>query len=108
MPMISQLGASLHFVAATVRADVAGYVSALSLVYSALIVAWVVISWLETAQVGPGPLAPVFHFIDSVVEPFVGIFRRFIPPLGPVDLSPLVALLVVQIGGGILASLIAG
>ncbi len=93
---------------ATVRTEIGGYVSALSLVYSVLIIGWVVISWLETAQVSPGPFVPVFRFIESVVGPFVGLFRRVIPPLGPLDLSPLVALLVVQIGGGLLASLIAG
>lgn len=93
---------------ATLRVQVAGYVSALCLVYSVLIVAWVAISWLQSAQVRPGSLAPAFHFVEGVVGPFVGLFRRFIPPLGPIDLSPLFALLTVQIGGGVVASLIAG
>jgi len=33
-------------------------------------------------------------FLRVVCEPFVGLFRRFIPPIGPVDLSTIVALLV--------------
>lgn len=33
-------------------------------------------------------------WIYGIVEPYLKMFRRFIPPLGPIDLSPLVALLV--------------
>ena len=35
-------------------------------------------------------------------SPTCGIFRRFIPPIGPVDISPIVAILVLQIVGGII------
>lgn len=32
-------------------------------------------------------------WVSKVVEPYLGLFRRFIPPLGPIDISPIVALL---------------
>jgi YggT family protein len=32
-------------------------------------------------------------WVSNLVEPYLGLFRRFIPPLGPLDLSPIVALL---------------
>ena len=32
-------------------------------------------------------------WICGIVEPYLKVFRRFIPPLGPIDISPLVALL---------------
>jgi uncharacterized protein YggT (Ycf19 family) len=41
-----------------------------------------------------------------VAEPYLRIFRRFIPPIGPLDLSPIVAILVLRIVGGILVGLI--
>ncbi|MDR7240577.1 YggT family protein [Neobacillus drentensis] len=31
-------------------------------------------------------------WISKVVEPYLGLFRRFIPPLGPIDFSPIIAL----------------
>jgi YggT family protein len=50
----------------------------------------------------------VLTFLRDVTEPYLRIFRRFIPPLGPLDLSPIVAILVLQIGGGIIVELIRG
>lgn len=46
-----------------------------------------------------GSWFPQFHatkvgmFIGRLVEPYFSIFRRFIPPLGMIDLSPIVAIL---------------
>jgi len=98
----------MTLVAATVRIEIAGYLSALLLVYSVLIIGWVVQSWVLASGISVGRFAPVFHFLDSVVGPFMNLFRKYIPPLGPVDISPLVALLVVQIGGGLVVSLVHG
>jgi len=33
-------------------------------------------------------------WISKVVEPYLSIFRRFIPPLGPIDISPIVAIFI--------------
>jgi len=33
-------------------------------------------------------------WISKLVEPYLSIFRRFIPPLGPIDISPIVAIFV--------------
>ena len=33
-------------------------------------------------------------WISKIVEPYLGIFRRFIPPLGPIDISPIIALFI--------------
>ncbi|CAB4875836.1 MAG: YggT family protein [Actinobacteria bacterium] len=93
---------------ATVRMQMAGFMEALILVYSILIVGWVVESWVLSSGMSPGRLTPVFKFLDGVVGPFMSLLRRFIPPLGPVDLSPLVALFAVQLGGGILVQLVRG
>ena len=40
------------------------------------------------------PLSPVF---DALTRPFYGFFRRFIPPIGPVDLSPLLVVVLAQV-----------
>jgi YggT family protein len=93
---------------ASVRVEIASFLQALILVYSIMIFGWVVQSWVLSSGMSPGRLIPVFKFLDGVVGPFMAFLRRFIPPLGPVDLSPLVALLVVQLGGGTVAQLIGG
>ena len=90
------------------RDGIAGYVSSLFLVYSVLILAWVVGSWIIATGRVPGWMFPVLRFLESVVGPYMALFRRFIPPIGPVDISPLVGLIVLQVVGGALVALIRG
>ena len=87
-------------VLAATRTDIAGYVDAIFLVYSLLIVVYVLLSMVFSL----GARVPYSRFTDAILtflrdvsEPFLGIFRRFIPLIGPLDLSPLVALIVLQI-----------
>ena len=54
------------------------------------------------------PLNAVLDFLRDVTEPYLGLFRRFIPPIGPVDVSPIVAILVLQIVGGIIINIVDG
>ena len=35
--------------------------------------------------------------LDSLTRPFYAVFRRFIPPIGNVDLSPIFVLVVAQV-----------
>lgn len=93
---------------ASVRVEIAVFMQALILVYSIMIFGWVVQSWVLSSGIRPGRLIPLFKFLDGVVGPFMRLLRRFIPPLGPIDLSPLVALLLVQLGGGTVAQLVGG
>jgi YggT family protein len=98
-------------VLATVRHDVAGYVQTLVFVYTILIVAYILSSMFF--QVGgrlpySRGLNAVMGFLRDVCEPFLRIFRRVLPPLGPLDLSPMVAIVVLNIGGAIVANLIDG
>ena len=45
----------------------------------------------------------ILSFLRDVSEPFLRLFRRIIPMVGPLDLSPIVAIFVLQIGGTIIA-----
>lgn len=87
-------------VLATTRTDVAGYVDAVFLVYSLLIVVYVLLSMVFSL----GARVPYSRFTDAILtflrdvsEPYLQIFRRFIPLIGPLDLSPLVGLIVLNI-----------
>ena len=96
-------------VLATVRSEIAGFLSALLTVYVLLILAYIVINFLFAFGVRPGYyrwLDAVLGFLRDVAEPYLRIFRRFIPPLGPIDISPIVAILVLQLVGSILIGVI--
>ena len=98
-------------VLATFREDLADYVYAVFVVYTLLIIAYI-LSSLFFAFGGRLPYArwssALLGFLRDVCEPFLSIFRRFIPAIGPLDLSPLVAILLLNIVGSLLGNLIAG
>ncbi len=94
---------------ATLRSEIADFLGALITVYTLLILAYIVINLIFAFGARPGYyrwLDAVLTFLRDVAEPYLRIFRRFIPPLGPLDLSPIVAILVLRIVGSILVGLI--
>jgi YggT family protein len=65
------------------------FVSVFVGVYVLLILAYVLTSWIRA---GASPtLERARQFLYDVCEPYVRIFRRIIPPIGPLDLSPIAA-----------------
>ena len=70
--------------------------------YLILIVVYVLMSWFRPR----GFLFEVFHVVGTVVEPYISLFRRFIPPVGQVDFSPVAAILVLQILRGPIVRLV--
>jgi YggT family protein len=98
-------------VVASTRSDIAGYVQTLVFVYTLLIIAYILSSMFF--QVGGRlpynrSLNAVMGFLRDVCEPLLRIFRRVLPPLGPLDLSPMVAIIVLNVAGAIVANLIRG
>jgi uncharacterized protein YggT (Ycf19 family) len=98
-------------IVASVRTQVASFLSALLLVYILLIFAYILTSLIFSFG-GRIPYSrwssAVLGFLRDVSEPYLSIFRRFIPPIGPVDISPIVAILVLQFVGGFIVALIHG
>jgi YggT family protein len=99
------------FVLATFRNDLANYVQAVFYVYTLLIIAYILTS-LFFAFGGRVPYArwsgALLGFLRDVCEPYLRIFRRFIPPIGPLDLSPVIGILVLNFVGALIVSLIRG
>ena len=81
------------------REDIADYVSALFLVYLALIFIRILLSWAQTFRALPYNLTlrAVVRFVEESVDPYLNLFRRFIPPIGPIDISPILAIVVLYV-----------
>ena len=71
------------------------FVSVFIDVYILMIFAYILTSWIRL------PYSPwlnrVQRFLYDVSEPYLRLFRRVIPPFGPLDISPVVAVLVLVI-----------
>jgi YggT family protein len=70
-----------------------GFINALYYVYVLMIIAWVVLQMLPIPRYNPIVRA-ITDFLDQTVLPYVRLFRRVIPMAGPLDLSPMIALIV--------------
>jgi YggT family protein len=96
---------------ATTRDSIANFVNALLIVYTIIIIAYIFSSMYFNVG-GRLPYSrwsrAVLDFLRDVSEPYLSIFRRFIPAFGPLDLSPMVATIVLWLVGGIIVSLIQG
>ncbi len=64
-------------------------------VYTLLIFVYVMMSWIPTKR---GLLADIDNVLAKLCDPYLDLFRRFIPPIGGmVDISPIVAILALQL-----------
>jgi uncharacterized protein YggT (Ycf19 family) len=95
--------------AAIDRVTVADFLAALVTVYSLMIFAYVLVSLIFSFGVRvpySRPLNAVLDFLRDVTNPYLRLFRRLGLQFGPIDFSPIVAILVLTIGGRILVGLI--
>jgi len=97
--------ANLTLLADTVDA-VGNFVSVFITVYILLILAYIITSWIRL------PYSPwlnrIQRFLYDVCEPYLRLFRRFVPTIGPLDLSPMVAVLVLVVIQRLVVGLLAG
>lgn len=56
-------------------------------IYWGLLFVYILMSWLPQVRE-----SPVGEFVATLCEPYLSVFRRFIPPIGMIDFSPVVAL----------------
>ena len=86
-----QLGsqAGLAFAALVLMAAVS-IVKLLIYIVMVVVIVQAVLTWVN-------PYSPVMPLLNSMSRPFLRVFRRFIPPIGNVDLSPLFVVIVCQL-----------
>lgn len=63
--------------------------------YSLLVLAYCLLTWFPIRA--GGVMEDIGHALATLVEPYLGLFRRFIPPMGGIDWSPVIAILVLNL-----------
>ena len=73
-------------------------------IYVLFIFAYVLLSWIQMPY--SSVVATLQTFLDEVCRPYLNIFRGRIPTLGPIDISPIVAILVLLVAARLAIALI--
>lgn len=60
--------------------------------YTYAIIVYILMSWVPSIQ-----QSSIGRFLGTICEPYLDIFRKFIPPIGMIDISPIVAIFVLNI-----------
>jgi YggT family protein len=63
-------------------------------VYWVILIARIILSWVTMAGRVPDGIAPAARVVYDLTEPVLGLFRRVIPPLGPLDISPIFVFII--------------
>ena len=96
---------------ATVRSEIADFLESLIFVYVLIIIAYIVTNLNFSFGVRVPynrVVSAVLDFLRDVSEPYLRVFRRLPLRIGPLDLTPIVAILALQIGGGIIIGIVRG
>jgi len=98
------MGVHASLVLADTASSLQRFVDVFVSIYILLIFAWVILSWVRLPY--SRATAAVQGFLDEVVRPYLGLFRGRIPTLGPLDLSPIVAIVVLLVAAELVNRLI--
>ncbi|PLR84134.1 hypothetical protein CVD25_12545 [Bacillus canaveralius] len=71
------------------------FLQSLIQIYSWALIVYILMSWFPNARE-----SAIGQFLARICEPYLEPFRRFIPPLGMIDISPIVAILVLRLATG--------
>ena len=72
--------------------------------YYLIIIIRIFLSWLPNTDWNQQP----FKWIRSITDPLLNIFRGIIPPIGMLDISPVIAIILLQILQGIICGFLQG
>ncbi len=65
--------------------------------YEFVLVIRILLSWATMFWSPPSSLTPAIRVIYDLTEPVMGFFRRFIPPIGGLDLSPIFIFIILSL-----------
>ncbi len=67
-------------------------------IYTGLLIVRVLLTWFPNIDWYNQPFAA----LSQITDPYLNLFRQFIPPLGGMDISPILAIFLLQIVGSLI------
>jgi YggT family protein len=80
-------------------------INALFWIFYALLFANIVLSWVRPDPYHP-VWGPIIRIVRGTTEPILNPIRRLLPPMGGLDFSPVVVLLVARLLQGVIINLV--
>ena len=84
--------------------QIENFVTVFISVYILVLFAYIITSWFRLPY--SVWLNRIQRFLYDVCEPYLRIFRRFLPPLGPLDLSPIAAVFSLYVIGRVVNAVV--
>ena len=97
--------------AASARQEVGDFLASLLTVYIICVIGWIILSFIFSMGVRVPYnryFSAVMGFLRDVTEPYLRIFRPLPLRIGPLDLTPIVAIFALQIVGGLIVAAVRG
>ena len=63
--------------------------------YSTLVLVYCILTWVPMRE--GGLLQDIAVVLDRIVGPYLNFFRRFVPPMGGIDFSPVIAIIALNL-----------
>ncbi|MCM5705321.1 YggT family protein [Larsenimonas salina] len=95
-------GAGMPPVVSLLIGALAGVINAILKIYFFAMIILIILSWVAPQANHPGAL-----LVFQITEPVMAPLRRIIPPLGPLDLSPIVLFLLINLLDGLVVNSLA-
>ena len=70
-------------------------------IYLVLLIIRILLSWFPNVNW----MNPPFSILSQLTDPYLNLFRSFIPPLGGIDISPILAIFLLQIMANLITTL---
>ena len=65
--------------------------------YTIILIVRIILSWTTMFWSPPSSLTPAIRIVYDLTEPVMGLFRRVIPPVGGLDLSPIFIFVIISL-----------
>jgi YggT family protein len=73
-------------------------------IYIVLLIIRILLTWFPTVDWS----TPPFSWLSQITDPYLNLFRSIIPPLGGMDFSPMLAIILLQVVSGVIPGLLGG
>ena len=82
--------------------DIGCFIASLLGIYTFILLIRIILGWVTMFRAPSPAMAPFIRVVYDLTEPVLGFARRYIPPIGMIDISPILVFILIGILRGII------